>query len=145
MSYSCGSIRRSISPGADKRSDLIKYLKTEGIWRLDGAVSQLVQWSTNHERYIWFNFSECCQQVRGGDPSPLFCTGEATLGIVSPIPGSSVEERHGYTRESPTSGQEWWRDGRASLVRDLWWFSLERKRLKGSLLFISINTCRKGS
>ena len=35
------------------------------------------------------------QQVKGGDPAPLLCTGESMLGALCPGVESSVQERHG--------------------------------------------------
>ena len=46
------------------------------------------------------------KQVKGGDPSPLFSTGEATSGVLCPSLGSSVQERHGATGASPAQGHK---------------------------------------
>jgi len=34
-------------------------------------------------------------------PSHLFSTGEATPGVLGPVPGSLVHKRHGHNGESP--------------------------------------------
>ena len=37
---------------------------------------------------------KCDQQVKGGDPAPLLCAGETSLGVLNLDVESSVQERH---------------------------------------------------
>lgn len=39
---------------------------------------------------------ERCQEVKGCDPSPLFCTGEDTPGVLGPVLGSPVQKTYGH-------------------------------------------------
>jgi len=49
----------------------------------------------------------CLQNiVKGCHPSPLLSNGEATSEVLSPVLGSSEQERQGHTGESPAKGHE---------------------------------------
>ena len=42
--------------------------------------------------------------VKGGDPAPLLCAGEASSGVLCPDVESSVQERHGLVGAHPEEG-----------------------------------------
>ena len=49
---------------------------------------------------------ECGQQVRGGDPPPLLCPGQASPGVLYPVLSSLAEKRQGSPGESPAVGHK---------------------------------------
>lgn len=56
--------------------------------------------------YPVLQYKEHCQQVKGGDPSPLLSTVEATAGMLGPVLGCTVQKAQGHTGKGPTKGQE---------------------------------------
>ena len=44
------------------------------------------------------------QHTEEGDPHPLLCPGEATSGILCPVPVSPVQRRQESPRKSPSEG-----------------------------------------
>jgi len=47
---------------------------------------------------------KCGEQGEGGDPDHLLCSGESSPGLLHPVVGSSVQERHGPVRVHPQEG-----------------------------------------
>jgi len=64
---------------------------------------------------------DCCQQVEGGDLSPLLRTGEGEPGVTCPVLGSPVQtDTWTYWKESSEGPQRWWRDKGISPMRKGW-------------------------
>jgi len=51
--------------------------------------------------YPGLNQEECGQQGKGGDSSPLLCSGETSPGVLCPALEPSAQERHGPVGEVP--------------------------------------------
>lgn len=65
---------------------------------------------------LWAALDKVLTEVEGGDPSPLFSTGEAAPGVLGPFLGTIVQGRHGHTGESPTKGHRYYQETEASLL-----------------------------
>ena len=56
--------------------------------------------------YPRVHYKERGQQVKGGDPPPLLCPGEATFRLLCPVLSSPGEKRQGSPRGSPEEGHK---------------------------------------
>ena len=55
---------------------------------------------------VWPGKKMCGQQVEGGAPAPLLCTGEASPEVLLPDVESSVQERHRSAGLHPEKGHK---------------------------------------
>ena len=55
---------------------------------------------------FWAASDKIWPEVKRGDPSPLLSTGDATAGVLGPVLGSPVQDRHGHTEDSPDKGHQ---------------------------------------
>jgi len=62
--------------------------------------------SPKSQPYPGLHLKKHGQQDEGGDPAPLFCTGEDTPGVLCPDVESSVQERHGPVGVRPPKGHK---------------------------------------
>ena len=60
--------------------------------------------SPESQQYPGLNQQKCGQQIEGGDPAPLLCTGETTPGVLHPDVESSVQERCESHKNYPRDG-----------------------------------------
>lgn len=74
---------------------------------------------------------KCAQQVEGDDPSPIFCPGEATPGVLHLFLGSLVHKRRSCWRESSRGPQRGLGAWYIFLMRNGWGNCLALKRLRG--------------
>jgi len=86
--------------GADllERSSAEKDLSVLVNTRL--AMSQQCALVVNKTNILGCVKKSMASRLRGGDPAPLLCPGEAVSGVQCPAVGSSIQERQGTSRES---------------------------------------------
>ena len=102
--------------------------------------------SPESQQYLGLHPKNSGQQVKGGDPAPPLCAGEASPGVLCPDVESSVQERRGPVGEHPEEGHKNDpRDGKTSPVRTGWesWGSSDWRVLWGDLIVAF--QCLKGS
>jgi len=60
--------------------------------------------SPEHQPYHGLHQKKRDQHVKGGDPAPILCAGEASTGELHLVVESSVQERHGPVGACPEEG-----------------------------------------
>lgn len=76
--------------------------RTLASWWMTSCPCRLMQTcSKEGQVYLGLCYEKHHQQVKKGGPFPLLSTGETSSRVLGPVLGSTVEERHGHTGESP--------------------------------------------
>jgi len=80
----------------DRRTEYHSAKKDLGVL-MDGKqdIISCVPLQPKVQLYLWLHQKEHGQQGKGGDPAPVLCTGETSLGVSCQEMESSVQERHG--------------------------------------------------
>ena len=82
-----------------------KGLGNAGGWQA-GHESAMCPCSTENQPDSGLHQKKHGQQIKGGDPAPLLCTGETSSGVLPPDVESSVQERHGASGVCPEEGHK---------------------------------------
>ena len=86
----------------------IQFLNDAWIFRycVLSCIMAMCPCSPGSQPYPGLHQKQCGQQVKRGDPAPLFCAGKASPGVLHPDVESSVQERHGSVGAHPKKGRK---------------------------------------
>ena len=100
----------------------------------DGRKPGVCPHSPDSQLYPGLHQKQCGWQVKGSDPAPLLCAGEASPGILCPEVESSVQESCGPVAVHPEEDHKNDpRDGKSPCKNRLELVNLEKRKLQGDL------------